>query len=105
MDEDRVVLVLQRVVERVVPPIDENIDVDDPEGERDDHDQQPPGGPAVLRAPIGASQAPGIPKQLAQASVGRLHLTAVVDPLPNALLPNATRPAESQAGSSRHAED
>ena len=48
VDEDRVILVLQRVVEGVVPLVQEDIDVDDPEIERDDDEEQspaPPSGP------------------------------------------------------------
>ena len=39
VDEDRVILVLQCVVEGVVPLVQEDIDIDDPEVERDDDEE------------------------------------------------------------------
>ena len=70
VNEDRVVLVLQRVVEGVVPLVEEDVDVDDPEIEHDDDEEQAQGRPAVLRPPVRTSNGPGIAKQAAQASHG-----------------------------------
>jgi hypothetical protein len=64
--KDCVVLVLQSVVEGVVPLIEENINEDDPEVERDDSEQKPRGSPAVLREPEWASYCAGIMKELAK---------------------------------------
>jgi hypothetical protein len=65
VDEDRVIFVLQRVVEGVVPLVQEHIDIDDPEVERDDDEEQPPSRPTVLREPVWAGDGPSITKQSA----------------------------------------
>jgi hypothetical protein len=51
VEKDCIVLVLQRVIERVIPLVEKEIDIDGPEVESDDGEQKPPRRPAVLREP------------------------------------------------------
>ena len=62
-DEDCCVLVLQRVVEGVVPAVDEDVDVNQAQRERDHDDEQPQRGPAILGKPVGARDSPAIARQ------------------------------------------
>jgi len=62
-DEDRVVLFLQRVVEGVVPAVEEDVEVDHAQRERDHDDEQPQRGPAILGGPVGARDTPAIAHQ------------------------------------------
>src|SRR4029078_11026562 len=52
-DERVPVLVLQRVVERLVPGVEADVQPDLEQLQRDDRDEQDAAGPAVLRAEIG----------------------------------------------------
>ncbi len=72
--KDCVVLVLQGVIERVIPLIEKDIDIDGPEVERDDGEQKTPRCPAVLREPEWMSHRPSITKDLAQACDGERSL-------------------------------
>jgi len=65
------VLVLESAVEGVVPLIEEDREVD--HGQREEHDTQeePPGGPPVLRGPVRADHGPGAGKRSPQADPGR----------------------------------
>ena len=65
-----VVLVLQGVIERVIPLIQRDIDIDDPQVERDDSEQKPPRRPTVLPDPEWVSHGLSITKDLAQAGDG-----------------------------------
>src|SRR6266545_1520092 len=68
----RTILVLQGAEERVIPLVEENIDVHHRERECHDDEEQPPGRPAVLREPVRADHGPGVGKRSAQASYGRV---------------------------------
>ncbi|MNC88849.1 hypothetical protein D3C83_47140 [compost metagenome] len=63
------VLVLQRVEERVLPEIEFDVDIDDGEIERDHHGEQQARHPALFRKPVRAGQRP----QVAQKGPARFH--------------------------------
>jgi hypothetical protein len=64
------ILVLQGVVEQVVPLIEQNVEIDHPETHADDQRQQPARRPAFLGHPIGHDQLPQIAEEMA---VGLFH--------------------------------
>jgi hypothetical protein len=70
VEKDCIVLVLQRVIERVIPLVEKEIDIDGPEVESDDGEQKPPRRPGVLREPEWLSHCPSIAEDLAQARDG-----------------------------------
>src|SRR5256885_14469440 len=70
VEEDRVVLVLQRIVESVVPLIEKHVEVDDPEVEHHDDEQERSRGPAVLGPPVRDGHGPGVTQESMQACHG-----------------------------------
>jgi hypothetical protein len=65
--ERREVALLEHLVELPVPLVEQDQDVDAAERERDDHRQQHPGAPPLLRAPVDGDQPPGAPDERAHA--------------------------------------
>src|SRR5262249_26091007 len=63
-------LVLQGVVEKIVPLVDLDVEIDEPEHHSDDEGEQPSRLPALLRAPIGYGELPHVAEELA---VGLFH--------------------------------
>ena len=57
-DEGIPVPLLQRIVEAVVPLIEQDVDADDRKLDRDHGDEQHPAAPAVLGAEIGDGEPP-----------------------------------------------
>src|SRR6185437_999965 len=58
-EEQRAVEFLERIVERVVPLVQQHVDIDVGEIERDHNAHETPGDPFFLGDPIGLRQAPG----------------------------------------------
>ena len=67
MEKDGPVLVLQSIVETVIPLVEEDIDVDGAEIEERHGEQESARGPTVLGQPVGPGDCPGVAKDLEYA--------------------------------------
>ena len=95
-EERREVLVLQRVEELAVPEAQDHRHADQQQPERQDREQQAPGGPLLLRAEVRSGQTPGVPQEWSKTAHRSLSLASVVD-----LGLHGGKPGCSGAGGSR----